>query len=140
MEGRAGHRLRAAVTVAGLAAALAVAPAARASVPAGYDRVSDERTYTAWSHVRASSVVRDSPSTHGRRLGRVSTRTFVGSREVVVVLGRWGSWTRVRYPRLGAQVGWVPTRALWPSSASHALITVDRRERGCARTATGTSC
>jgi lipoprotein-anchoring transpeptidase ErfK/SrfK len=56
----------------------------------------------------------------------VRTHTFVGSREVVVVLGRWRDWTRVRYARLGTQVGWVPTRVLWPSSVSNALITVDR--------------
>ena len=124
MEGRAGHRLRAAVVL--LLALLAWPCAARASVPAGYLRVSDERTYTAWSHVRTASVVRASPSTRSKHLGRLKTRTFVGSREVVVVLGRWGSWSRVRYARLGNTIGWVRTRVLFPSSASHALITVDR--------------
>jgi hypothetical protein len=125
VEWSAGHRLRAAVAVT--VALLAWPAAARAGLPAGYQRVSNERTRTAWSHVRASSVVRSAPSTHGHHAGRLRTRTFVGSREVVVVLGRWRDWTRVRYARLGAQVGWVPTRVLWPSKVSDALITVDRR-------------
>jgi hypothetical protein len=100
-----------------------------AGMPAGYVRVSDERTYTAWSHVRTSSVVRAAPSTHARRVGRVTTKTFVGSRDAVVVLGRWKSWTRVRYARLGATVGWVPTRTLWPSSAVRTRVVVDLRTR-----------
>jgi hypothetical protein len=77
--------------------------------------------------VRASSIVRAAPRAGARRLGRIRTRTFVGSREVVVVLARRDDWTRIRYPRLGAQVGWVPTRALWPSMVSRALIVIDRR-------------
>jgi lipoprotein-anchoring transpeptidase ErfK/SrfK len=35
----------------------------------------------------------------------------------------------MRYARIGAQVGWVPTRALWPSSSVHTRIVVDRRAR-----------
>ena len=100
-----------------------------AGMPTGYMRVSDERTYTAWSHVRTSSVVRAAPSTHSTRVGRITTKTFVGSRDVVVVLGRWKSWSRVRYARLGAQVGWVPTRTLWPSSAVRTRIVVDLKAR-----------
>ena len=100
-----------------------------AGMPAGYMQVSDERTYTAWSHVRTGSVVRAAPSNHARRVGRVTTKTFVGSRDVVVVLGRWKSWSRVRYARLGATVGWVPTRTLWPSSAVGTRVVVDLRTR-----------
>jgi hypothetical protein len=123
VERRTGHHLRAAGAVF---AALLAAPASARALPHGYERLSNERTRTAWSHVRAGSVVRAAPSTQGRRVGRVRTRTFVGSPEVVVVLGRWRGWTRVRYARLGPQVGWVPTRVLWPSRVSQALITVDR--------------
>lgn len=106
-------------------AALALA----APPPTGYLRVSNERTYTAWSYVRASSVVRASPSRRAQRVGRISTRTYVGSRDSVVVLGRWKDWSRVRYARLGASVGWVPTRALWPSSATRWRIVVDLSSR-----------
>src|SRR5690349_16018345 len=102
---------------------------ALAGMPAGYQRISNERTYTAWSHVRASSVVRAAPSTRARRLGRITTRTFVGSRDIVVVLGRWKDWTRVRYARIGAQVGWVPTNTLWPSSTVRTRIVVDLKAR-----------
>jgi lipoprotein-anchoring transpeptidase ErfK/SrfK len=45
------------------------------------------------------------------------------------VLGRWKEWSRVRYARIGAQVGWVPTRVLWPSSAVRTRIVVDVRGR-----------
>src|SRR5215218_7067834 len=105
-------------------AALALA-APSAPQPAGYVQVSNERDYTAWSHVRTGSVVRASPASRARRVGRITTRTYVGSRDAVVVLGRWKDWSRVRYARLGASVGWVPTRALWPSSATRTRIVVD---------------
>ena len=110
--------------IACCAAALALA-----GMPAGYMKVSNEATFTAWSHVRAASVVRAAPSTGGRHVGRITMRTFIGSRDVVVVLGRWKSWSRVRYARLGAQVGWVPTRTLWPSSSVRTRIVVDLRAR-----------
>ena len=109
--------------------ACCVATLALASTPAGYVQVSNERDYTAWSHVRATSVVRSAPSTGARHVGRITTKTFVGSRDVVVVLGRWKSWSRVRYARLGATVGWVPTRTLWPSSAVRTRVVVDLRAR-----------
>lgn len=96
---------------------------------AGYLPVSNERDFTAWSHVRTASVVRAAPSRRARRLGRITTKTFVGNRDVVVVLGRWKSWSRVRYARLGAQVGWVPTRTLWPSSSVHTRIVVNLKAR-----------
>jgi hypothetical protein len=95
----------------------------------GYVPVSDELTRTTWSHVRSPSVVRAAPRPDAPRVGRIKTRTFVGSREAVVVLGRWRDWSRVRYARLGRQVGWVPTRALWPSSVTRTRIDVDLRAR-----------
>jgi hypothetical protein len=106
-------------------AALALA----APAPAGYQQVSNERDYTAWSHVRTSSVVRSAPSRRARRVGRITTRTYVGSRDAVVVLGRWKDWTRVRYARLGSTVGWVPTRTLWPASVERTRIVVDLSAR-----------
>jgi len=112
--------------IACCAAALALASS---SMPAGYLRVSDEKSYTAWSHVRSSSVVRAAPSSRARRVGRLKTKTFVGSRDTVVVLGRWKMWSRVRYARLGATIGWVPTRVLWPSSAVRTRIVVDISSR-----------
>jgi lipoprotein-anchoring transpeptidase ErfK/SrfK len=100
-----------------------------AGMPAGYLPVSNERTFTAWSHVRSASVVRAAPSARGRRLGRITTKTYVGNRDIVVVLGRWRGWSRVRYARIGRQVGWVPTRTLWPASSVHTRVIVDLRAR-----------
>jgi len=107
----------------------AVALAASAGPPAGYVQVSNERDHTAWSHVRTGSVVRASPASRARRVGRITTRTYVGSRDAVVVLGRWRDWSRVRYARLGASVGWVPTRALWPSSVTRTRVAIDLSSR-----------
>jgi hypothetical protein len=98
-------------------------------MPAGYQQVSNERDYTAWSHVRSGSVVRASPSRRAQRVGRITVRTYVGSRDAVVVLGRWKDWTRVRYARLGSSTGWVPTRALWPSSVVRTRIVIDLSAR-----------
>ncbi len=109
--------------------ACCVAAVALSGMPAGYQPISNERDYTAWSHVRTGSVVRAAPATGAVRVGRITTKTFVGSRDVVVVLGRWKRWTRVRYARLGSTVGWVPTRTLWPSSATRTRIIVDLRTR-----------
>src|SRR3954453_23643998 len=98
-------------------------------MPAGYMKVSNETTFTAWSHVRAASEVRSAPATRAPHVGRITLRTFVGSRDIVVVLGRWKACARVRYARLGAQVGWVPTLALWPSASVRTRIVVDLRAR-----------
>ena len=121
-----GMRVLVAAALA-LAAALTAAAPAQARLPAGYVRISDERTFTSWSYIQTGSVVRATASRRGRRVGRVHTVTWVGSRDVVIILGRWREWSRVRYPRLGAQVGWVPTRVLSARTVSRALIIVDRR-------------
>ena len=110
--------------VASVAAALTAATPAQAR----YRKLSDERTHTVWSHVRVASVVRAKPSHQARRVGRVETRTFVGDPEVVLVLGRSPGWSRVRYPRLGNQTGWVPTRVLSSTHVSRALIVIDRHD------------
>jgi lipoprotein-anchoring transpeptidase ErfK/SrfK len=135
-------RAHAAAAAVGLGVALATAAPAHARVagyawelgsalepaPAAYTRLSDERTRTTWTHVRAPSVVRAAPNSGARRVGRVRTRTFVGDPEVVVVLGRQGGWSRVRYPRLGKQVGWVPSRVLSPTThVQRTRIVIDVR-------------
>ena len=58
-----------------------------------------------------SSVVRASPAVAAGRLGRITTRTYVGSREAVVVLGRWKRLVARALRAAGRSVGWVPTRA-----------------------------
>jgi hypothetical protein len=99
--------------------------AARSAGGDAYVRLSDERTRTTGAHVRTESVVRAAPSHKAARLGRVRTRTFIGDPEVVVVLGRRPGWSRVRYPRLGVQVGWVPTRVLSATHVQTARIVID---------------
>jgi hypothetical protein len=110
-----------------LGAMLSAGAPAHGRLPPGYETLSDERTHTAWSHVQLPAAVRARPSDHARRVGRVRPFTWLGANDVVLVLGRWHDWSRVRYPRLGAQVGWVRTRALSSTAVSRSLIVIDRR-------------
>ena len=63
-----------------IACCVAALALAAPTPPAGYMRVSNERTYTAWSHVRAGSVVRDAPITRGRARRAASRRAPTSAR------------------------------------------------------------
>jgi lipoprotein-anchoring transpeptidase ErfK/SrfK len=79
-------------------------------------RLSDERTRTWTAWVDQATWVRRAPSLDARKLAPLRTRTWHGSAEAVVVLGRARvhrrNWSYVRYAGLGDRRGWVPTSAL----------------------------
>jgi L,D-transpeptidase catalytic domain len=104
---------------------LGLVPGADAA-PRGYMKMSDERTRTWAAWVRKPVAVRRAPSPGARRVGSLRTRTYHGSRELVVVLGeavvRGRRWLRVRYSGLGKRKGWIPD-----ASVSQELLMTGKR-------------
>ena len=83
-----------------------------ASAAASYERLSDEKSSTSWSYVEQRAKVRERPASSAPRVGELRTETFLGSPSTVVVLGRDGLWSRVRFWGIGSRTGWVPSRVL----------------------------
>ena len=117
---------RASGAAALLASCLLAAPAAAQD---GYERLSDERTETWWSYVDERAKVRAAPGTGAERVGTLNTRTHLGSPDTVVVLGRQGRWSRVRFSGVGSRHGWVPTRVLSEPALVRTRLVVDRARR-----------
>ena len=113
--------------VGAILAALAIAPAAPAQ--ADYERLSNERTETWWSYVAERAKVRSAPRTSAERVGTLNTRTHLGSPDTVVVLGRRGRWSRVRFSGIGSRFGWVPGRVLTEPALVRTRLVVDRPRR-----------
>jgi len=93
-------------------------------------RVSDELRSTYFAHVRRSATIRPSPSTRGRRVGRLTPWTYYGLRDLVLVLETHRTerrtWARVRFAGLGNRVGWVPTAALSRPQLVRTRLVIDR--------------
>jgi lipoprotein-anchoring transpeptidase ErfK/SrfK len=106
-----------------------LAIASPAAPAAAYERLSDERTETWWSYVEQPAKVRAAARTSARRVGTLRTRTHLGSPDTVVVLGRQGRWTRVRFSGIGSRAGWVPTRVLSEAALVRTRLVVDRARR-----------
>lgn len=110
----------------------AALPAA-APVPAGTDRVSDERSRTVWAHPRLKAPVVARPRPGARRTARLHPRTEDGFREVYLVLERSEdasgiTWLRIRLPaRPNGQTGWVRARALGRLNTVRTRLLIDRR-------------
>jgi L,D-transpeptidase catalytic domain len=98
------------------------APAASAE----YKELSNEHTETRWSYVEEPAKVRERPARSAKRIGRLRTKTYLGSPETVVVLGTDGGWSRVRYSGIGSRVGWVPTRTLTKPALVRTFLLIDR--------------
>jgi lipoprotein-anchoring transpeptidase ErfK/SrfK len=110
---------------AAVAILLSAAPAAAQADD--YDQVSNERTKTRWAYVESRAKVRESPATTASRVGVLRATTFLGSPGTVVVLGRQGRWSRVRYNGIGPHTGWVPTRVLSGLELVRTRVVIDRR-------------
>jgi L,D-transpeptidase catalytic domain len=118
------------VAFAALIGVLACLPSGAAAAPAGFVRVSDERTTTHWSYVEMPVAVRRAPRPKARRLARLRPWTFHGRPETVLVLG-WVSiqgrtWMEVRYPGLGDRRGWLPAYSLSPPRRNRERLVLDR--------------
>ena len=108
-------------------AAFALAAPAAAQEP--YERLSDERTETWFSYVEERAKVRAAPRTSAKRVGTLRTTTHLGSPDTVVVLGRQGRWTRVRFSGIGSRWGWVPSRVLSEAALVRTRLVIDRPRR-----------
>jgi lipoprotein-anchoring transpeptidase ErfK/SrfK len=110
------------------ALSLAVVLAA-AAAPAHAEEVSDEASITVPAEVRSATWIREKPASDARRVAKLRTRTYHGSREVVIVLSRTdsGDWSEVRYPGLGNRVGWVPSRVLETEPKIKTWLVIERK-------------
>ena len=83
-----------------------------------------------WAYVEVSVSVRSAPHPDARKLARLTTATYHGRPETVLVLG-WilaerRTWVEVRYPGLGDRRGFVPARALSPPRSTRNRLVLDR--------------
>jgi hypothetical protein len=83
-----------------------------------------------WAYVEVSVSVRSAPHPDARKLARLTTATYHGRPETVLVLG-WTlaerrTWVEVRYPGLGDRRGFVPARALSPPRSTRNRLVLDR--------------
>jgi lipoprotein-anchoring transpeptidase ErfK/SrfK len=109
---------------AAVAIGLALAPAAARADD--YRKLSDERTKTRWAYVETRAKVRSAPATTAGRVGTLGVKTFLGSPSTVVVLGRQGRWSEIRYNGIGPHTGWVPTRVLSELELVRTRLVIDR--------------
>ncbi|MGI8632179.1 MAG: L,D-transpeptidase [Solirubrobacterales bacterium] len=104
-----------------------------AGLPAGYRKLSNERTKTVTATVRRRTGVRRYPSTRSRRITTLRPETWYGLQERVTVLGLVKRserlWSRVRYPGRYNRVGWIPTDALGSGRTITTQIVVNRQTR-----------
>jgi hypothetical protein len=133
--------MRPRTTAAVLAAALLALPASSGAAgppdppefdPAAFTRLSDEATSSRWAHPETTAVVRRSPKTSARRVGRLRLDTEDGPPEVYLALEQYddaapGSWIKVRLPaRPNGQTGWVPREALGDLHRNPYALRIDR--------------
>jgi hypothetical protein len=83
-----------------------------------------------WAYVEVSVSVRSAPHPHARKVARLTTATYHGRPETVLVLG-WilgerRTWVEVRYPGLGDRRGFVPARALSTPRSTRNRLVLDR--------------
>lgn len=116
---------------AALAAVLLAIPASAAAEP--YGRLSDERTWSRSAFVDFATAVRAAPRIDAPKVARLTTATFHGRPEVVLVLGQrqvaGRSWIRIRYPGLGRRTGWVTQEVLSGPRLHRTLVVVDRGDQ-----------
>jgi lipoprotein-anchoring transpeptidase ErfK/SrfK len=126
-----GNRPVRALALALVAAAWACVPgSATASSPASARAAAAGVAH--WAYVEVPAFVRSAPRRGARKLARLTTATYHGRPETVLVLG-WvsngtRSWVKVRYPGLGDRRGFVPAATLSrPRRTTHRLV-LDRTE------------
>ena len=114
---RLGRSTAALLTLTATAALSHATPSQAASRPV-YGQLSNMTTATRWAYPMDEAVVRSSPSSRGRTVGRLRYLTGDEQAELYVVLAsarlRSGQvWLRVEVPgRPNGRTGWVPRRAL----------------------------
>jgi L,D-transpeptidase catalytic domain len=116
-----------------LAAVVFAAPSFGASAPPRRDQpLSNARTFARWAHITQAARIFRTPSTQGRRVGRLRFNTEDGLPETYLLLVRHvdsagQGWVKLRIPgRPNGRVGWVRREALGPFHFTDKRIVVDR--------------
>jgi hypothetical protein len=101
----------------------------------GYERLSNERTFTTWAHPAAHrSAIRTSHSAKAKRVAQTHARTEDGFPEVYVILRSWTdsngrTWLKIRVPmRPNGQRGWVRDSAFGPLYHVRTHLVIDRSD------------
>lgn len=117
---------------------LATWPGASASaatmIPAGSEKISNERTVTRFAHASARGFIRSAPAVAARARARIKLDTELGLPNSYVVLRRWvdpadgREWFLVRIPqRPNGKVGWLQSDRLGPLQLTRKRLVVNRR-------------
>jgi L,D-transpeptidase catalytic domain len=112
-----------------VAASLCAPGGAAASAPDRGDAPAAGRV-AHWAYVEVPVLVRAAPSRGARKLTRLTTATYHGRPETVLVLG-WisgarSTWVEVRYPGLGDRRGFVPAATLSRPRPTRNRLVLDR--------------
>ena len=115
-----------------LACVLTVAPAGAAGPRVVVKSLSNLRTLSRWAYPTSSSLIRATPSAHGRPIGRLRFLTVDDQAELYLVLAsarqRPGStWLQIEVPaRPNGRRGWVPRSALGSLHVVKSYLLVDQ--------------
>jgi hypothetical protein len=123
--------------MAALALALAAAPgpaSAATAIPAGSEKISNERTLTRWTHPAARGFIRRAPDVGAKAVARIKLDTELGLPNVYLVLRRWTDeatgkeWLLVRIPqRPNGKIGWLQSDRVGPLHRTSDRLVVNKR-------------
>lgn len=131
---RRACRPRRAARVALAATLAAVALGHGADAQAATVALSNGRTLTRWAFPTSEAIVRASPSSRGRALGRLQFLTADGQAELYLAvastqLASTATWVRIEVPgRPNGRTGWVPRGALGTLHVVRDRLLVDRAQ------------
>lgn len=116
----------------GLLTAASLAASAAGAQTAVLTRLSNFHSQTRWAYPMENAVVRSTPSSHGRAMGRLRFLTPDDQAELYVAvaaahLASGRSWIQVEIPgRPNGRSGWVPRGALGPLHTIDGYLLVDQ--------------
>ena len=103
-------------------------------IPAGAEKISNERTDTRWAHASARGFIRRAPEVRAKALAAIRLDTELDLPNSYLVLRRWtnpetgAEWLLVRIPkRPNGKVGWLQRDRLGPLHRSNQQLVVNRR-------------
>src|SRR4051794_32865506 len=123
-------RIRTRVLIGGIPPVCPPTPAAPAPAPAGSEPPSNETTITRFAYVQEATTVRREPSSNSSGVAKLTTITYSGSADTVLVLGQQevggSAWSFIRFPGLGRRVGWVLSSKLSDPERLRTSLIIDR--------------
>ena len=112
----------------------ATASAGTTAIPAGAEKISNERTLTTWAHAAARGFIRRAPRVRAHARARIKLDTELGYPNVYLVLRRWTDpdtnqdWLLVRIPqRPNGKIGWLQADRVGPLHRSRDRLVVNKR-------------